>query len=117
MKNTNLPISQLPLATALDGMETIPFAKSNANGGLLVSLLADYIRQGFATSTEVTELSGLLTNLTTLVNSIKEKIDTIPDMPAADGKCYALINGEWTAIAEATENVAVTNADLPEPTE
>lgn len=227
MKNTNLPISQLPLATALDGMETIPFAKSNANGGLLVSLLTAYIRQGLATqsavnlkqdaldagygieitadnkikttldvtpfvvveelpetdilpkiylvpdpegepgknvyieylwiedhweelgkftpavdlapylkttdaeatyakktdlaglatTTEVDTLSGLVTSLTTLVNTIKEKVDTIPDIPEADGKCYALINGAWSVIADATENIAVINADLPEPTE
>ena len=227
MKNTNLPISQLPLATELDGLETIPFAKSNANGGILVSLLAAYIRQGlatlsalnlkqdtleagygieitpdkkirttldvtpfvvveelpatdilpkiylvpdpegepgknvyieylwieehweelgkftpevdltpyqkktdaeatfakkteltaYATTEEVSVLSGLITSLTTTVTALKTKLDAIPDIPAADGKSYALVNGAWTVIADANENIAVVNATATETTE
>lgn len=227
MKNTNLTISKLPLATEIDGMETLPFAKGNENGGLLVSLLTAYIRQGLATqnsvnskqdaleagygieitadnkikttldvtpfvvveelptteilpkiylvpdpegepdtnvyieylwiedhweelgkftpevdlapylkttdaestyakktdlnglatSVELSELSGLISNLTNLVNSLKEKIDTIPDIPASDGKSYALVNGAWGVIADANENVAVVNAPVNETTE
>lgn len=39
MEDRDLKISELKVATQLDGREIIPFAKDDANGSLLVSLL------------------------------------------------------------------------------
>lgn len=107
MENKNLPISQLPLATELDGTEILPFARSNKNGGILVSLLKSYIRKELAES--LNALTQTVAELTIKVDTIKEKVDTIPIIPTVDGKCYALIDGAWTVIADSDESVAVVN--------
>ena len=61
MANQDLPISQLVLATALNGEELLPFAKDNANGALLVSLLKTFIRDGLATQEAVNAKQNKLT--------------------------------------------------------
>lgn len=230
MQNQDLPISQLILATELDGREILPFAKDNGNGALLVSLLKSFIREGLATQSAVDGKQNKLTagygieitadnkikstldvspfkvvdtlptadienkiylipdpdgdpgsneyveymyvggkwemlgkfspsvdltpytktadaektyakkselpdtsnfversvvntlaeqvaQLVTSVTAIKNKIDTIPTMPLNDGKCYAILNGQWAVIADVTESVLTStdeSSDTPE---
>ncbi len=223
MKNKDLPISQLPLATELKGLELLPFAADSANGAMLVSLLAAFIRQGMATLAQVnacqpkltsgpgiqitpenvikttldvkpfkvvsalptedieekiylvpdpdgeednlyieycwlgdrweelgkfkaaidltpyettehagqtyatkTELAGYVTTgvyetlsatvtqLAGLVAQMKNVLDTIPTIPASDGKIYGLSNGAWVEIASDTEDVATVTKETEE---
>lgn len=225
MENQDLPISQLVLATELDGREILPFAKDNGNGALLVSLLKSFIREGLATQSAVEGKQNKLTagfgieitpdnkikstldvspfkvvdtlptadienkiylipdpegdpgsneyveylyvggkwemlgkfspsidltpytktadaektyakkseipdtsnfversvvntlaeqvaQLVTSVTSMKNKLDTIPAIPLNDGKCYALVNGAWSVIADVTESVVTMASDV-----
>lgn len=231
MENQDLSISQLVMATELDGRELMPFAKDKANGAILVSLLKSFIREGLATisavegkqnkltagygieitpdnkikstldvspfkvvdalptsdienkiylipdsegdpgSNEYVEymyvggkwemlgkfapsidltpytktadaektyakkseipdtsnfversivntLAEQLAQLVKSVQAIQTKLDTIPEMPLNDGKCYAIVNGKWTVIADITETVVTMTEDVEgEPTE
>lgn len=53
MEDKDLKISELIPAMQLDGREIIPFAKDDANGSLLVSLLKAYIIDGLAKQSAV----------------------------------------------------------------
>lgn len=69
-------------ALQLDGNEIIPFAKDNANGSMLVSLLKAFITDGYATTSA---LNGKQNKLTpgygieiTPENEIRTKLDVSP---------------------------------------
>lgn len=82
MNNKDLPISQLVLASEIDGREIIPFDKDNANGGLLVSLLIAAFREGMATQAAVNGKQNKLIPgygiEITPENEIRTKLDVSP---------------------------------------
>lgn len=136
MANQDLPISGLVLATALDGREILPFAKDNANGALLVSLLKTYIREGLATQEAVNGKQNKLTAgygiEITADNKIKSTLDVslfkvVDALPTADienkiylvadpnGKEgeneyveYMYVNNQWEQIGKYTAKVDLT---------
>lgn len=95
MENKDLKISQLELATEVDGREALPFAKDNGNGAVLVSLLMEAFREGMATQAA---LNGKQNQLTpgygieiTAENEIRTKLDVSPfelvdELPTAEIK-------------------------------
>lgn len=141
MEEKDKRISQLPIAAELDGSEVVPFAKSGGNGSLLVSLLKQYIRSGLATKDEVTVLQNTLTQnyatkseipdvsvfptvaqynavlqevqtLRTEVQRLSSIVSGYPEIPLHDGKCYAIVNGQWVEIAGLNEDILVAKADI-----
>ena len=95
MENKDLKISQLELATEVDGREIIPFAKDNGNGAFLVSLLMSAFREGMATQTAVNGKQNKLIPgygiEITAENEIRTKLDVSPfelvdELPTADIK-------------------------------
>ncbi len=50
------------------------------------------------------------------MTGVKNKLDTIPAIPANDQRCYAIKNGAWTEIAGMTEAVATVTIDEIEQT-
>ena len=103
MNNKDLPISQLVLATEIDGREILPFAKENANGGLLVSLLMAAFREGMATQASVNGKQNKLIPgygiEITADNEIRTKLDVSPfkvveELPTADieNKVYLVLD-------------------------
>lgn len=95
MENKDLKISQLELATEVDGREVVPFAKDNGNGAVLVSLLMEAFREGMATQAA---LNGKQNQLTpgygieiTAENEIRTNLDLSPfvlvsELPTSDIK-------------------------------
>ncbi|TGY80862.1 hypothetical protein [Lepagella muris] len=95
MEDKDLKISELIPALQLDGNEIIPFAKDNANGSMLVSLLKAFITDGYATTSA---LNGKQNKLTpgygieiTPENEIRTKLDVSPfevvdELPTSDIK-------------------------------
>ncbi len=66
----------------------------------------------FVTRGVVSVLAEQVATLTTQLASVQNKLNTIPSIPLADGKCYALQNGSWVVVADITESIAtVTNND------
>ncbi len=66
----------------------------------------------FVTRGVVSVLAEQVATLTTQLASVQNKLNTIPSIPLADGKCYALKNGSWVVVADITESIAtVTNND------
>lgn len=61
MEDKDLKISELVPALQLDGREIIPFAKDDANGSLLVSLLKAFITEGYAKQSAVDGKQNKLT--------------------------------------------------------
>lgn len=95
MDNKDLMISQLVMATELDGREVIPFAKDKANGAVLVSLLIAAFREGMATQAAVDGKQNKLIPgpgiEITAENEIRTKLDLSPfelvdELPTADIK-------------------------------
>ena len=138
MANQDLPISQLVLATALNGEELLPFAKDNANGALLVSLLKTYIRDGLATQEAVNTKQNKLTAgygieitadnkiKSTLDVSLFKIVDTLPtenietkiylvaDPAGKEGENeyieYMYVNNQWEQIGKYTALLALSSA-------
>lgn len=133
MENKDLKISQLVVASQLDGMELIPFAKDNGNGAFLLSLLRTFIRDGLATQTSVDgkqnrliaghgiEISADNIISSTLDVSLFHVVDALPTadienkiylVKDSDGKEgeneyieYLYVNGEWEQIGKYTAMV------------
>ena len=137
MANQDLPISQLVLATELNGEELLPFAKDNANGALLVSLLKTYIRDGLATQEAVNTKQNKLTAgygieitadnkiKSTLDVSLFKIVDTLPtenietkiylvaDPAGKEGENeyieYMYVNNQWEQIGKYTAKVDLSD--------
>lgn len=133
MENKDLKISQLLVASQLDGMELIPFAKDNSNGAFLLSLLRTYMTDGFATQTSVDgkqnrlkagngiEISADNTISSTLDVSLFRMVDVLPTADienkiylVKDSKGelgtneyveYLYVNGKWEQIGKYTATV------------
>ena len=133
MENKDLPISQLTLATQLDGNEYVPFAKDNGNGAFLLSLLRTFIRDGLATQSSVdgkqnrlkagngisispdnTISSTLDVSLFRIVDvlptaEIENKIYLVKDANGKEGENeyleYLYLNGKWELIGKYTATV------------
>lgn len=133
MSNQDLPISQFVLATEVDGSEILPFAKDNANGGLLVSLLMAAFRDGLATQAAVNGKQNKLVPgygiEITAENEIRTNLDVSPfkivtELPTADienkiylvsdpdgdvGKNeyieYLWVNNHWEVVGKYTASV------------
>lgn len=141
MKNSNLPISQLQLATALTGLELLPFAADSANGAMFVSLLAAFIRQGMATLAQVNARQPMLTSgygieitpdnviKTTLdakpfkvVNAlptedIEEKMYLIPDPNGKDNNLYIeyiWVEDHWEEVGKFKATIDLTPYETTE---
>lgn len=91
----DLKISELIQALQLDGREILPFAKDDANGGILVSLLKAYIIDGLAKQSTVDGKQNKLTPgygiEITAENEIRTKLDVSPfeivdELPTSDIK-------------------------------
>lgn len=137
----DLMTSQLPTATELDGEELVAFAKGGGNGSFPVSLLKSHIREGLATAQSVTDLQNAaaatyatkgelpdltdvptrqnyeqllaaVASLTQQVATLQAAVNAIPAIPLSDGKTYAVKDGAWEVIADATENISVVTNDL-----
>lgn len=133
MENKDLPISQLTLATQLDGNEYVPFAKDKGNGAFLLSLLRTFIREGLATQSSVdgkqnrlkagngisispdnTISSTLDVSLFRIVDAlptaeIENKIYLVKDANGKEGENeyleYLYLNGKWELIGKYTATV------------
>lgn len=130
MENKDLKISQLTVASQLDGMELIPFAKDNGNGAFLLSLLRAFVREGLATQSSVDgkqnrlkagsgiEISADNTISSTLDVSLFKIVDVLPtadienkiylvkDSKGSEGENeyieYLHVNGKWEQIGKYT---------------
>ena len=136
MEDKDLKISELIPAIQLDGREIIPFAKDDANGSLLVSLLKTFIVEGLATQSA---LDGKQNRLTagygieiTPDNKIKSTLDVslfkiVDVLPTSDieNKIYLVlddastsdensyleylyVNGKWELVGKYTATVDLT---------
>lgn len=105
MEYRDLKISELKVATQLDGREIIPFAKDDANGSLLVSLLKTYIRDGLATQEAVAGKQSKLTPGYGIEiaadNTIKSTLDVslfkvVTSLPTTniENKIYLILDSE-----------------------
>lgn len=84
-----MPITALTQAEALTGAELLPFAILGANGSFPVSLLASFIREGYATKTEVDN------RIQTIIGTAPEALDTLGELADAltqDGDAIDAIN-------------------------
>lgn len=138
MEEKDLPISELGLATELDGNEIVPFAKENGNGAFLVSLLKQFVTSGinlslylktldaekvYAKKSEIPDVSGFIATstfntlsetvaqLVVAVDALKTKVNALPTMPTHDGKVYGILNGAWSEIAGVGQSVATVKTD------
>lgn len=135
-ENQDLMISQMIMATQLDGNEMVPFAKDKGNGMFLLSLLKAFINEGLATQASVNgkqnqlipgegiEISAdnrisvkLDTDLFETVDvlptsEIKKKIYLVKD-PNGDEESnefieYLYINGKWEIVGKYSPKVNLT---------
>ncbi len=89
-RQLNMPITALTQPEKLTGAELIPFATLGANGAASVALLASFIRDGYATKTEVDN------RIKTIIGAAPEALDTLEEIAAAlaqDGNAIEAING------------------------
>lgn len=70
----------------------------------------------YAKVTALNALALQLESITTQLSNIQTKLNTIPAMPITDGKCYAVLNGQWEVIADINELVATVKQDASEET-
>lgn len=126
MANKDLKISQLTLATGLDGGEMIPFAKDNGNGALTASQLKAYAREGMVEEGDLANyvprstaeaMARDIADMKRQIQTLQTRLNQIPAMPLNDDKCYALQNGEWVMIADVTETLLTANDDMDEKSE
>lgn len=70
----------------------------------------------YAKVTALNSLALQLASITTQLSNIQTKLNSIPTMPMTDGKCYAMLNGQWEVIADINELVATVKQDAGEET-
>lgn len=89
-RQQNMPISALPEAASVTGAELLPFATLGANGAMTVERLAAFIRDGYASKSEVD------TRIKSIIGTAPEAFDTLGEIASAlaqDDDAIDAING------------------------
>lgn len=69
---------------------------------------------GFVTMTAANVMAEQIATLVTQMSAVQTRLNAIPALPLNDGKHYAMLNGQWTVIADVTESVLTAKNDFSE---